>query len=109
MRRLTDNDLANIAGTVINDYHVENVRGKRGSCTDSDHYGIALGRNQQGHYVTWQFHLLEDETVSVYWGHYFMENRGAAIQNRLFPTIGKPVSTSLMLIILSVLNLKLFQ
>lgn len=81
MRRLTDNDLANIAGTVINDYHVENVRGKRGSCTDSDHYGIVLGRNQQGHYVTWQFHLLEDETVSVYWGHYFMENQEAAIRD----------------------------
>lgn len=81
MRRLTDNDLANIAGTVINNYHVENVRVKRGSCTDSDHYGIALGRNQQGHYATWQFHLLEDETVSVYWGHYFMENQGAAIRD----------------------------
>lgn len=81
MRKLTDNDLANIAGTTVQGYHVENVRVKRGNFTDSDHYGIVLGKNQSDHYVTWQFHLLEDETVSIYWGHYFMENQQAAIRD----------------------------
>lgn len=81
MRRLTENDLAVIIGTVISGYHVENVRVKRGNFTDSDHYGIVLGKNHQEHYVTWQFHLLEDETVSVYWGHYFMENCEAAVRD----------------------------
>lgn len=81
MRRLTENDLAEIAGTVISGYHVENARVKRGNFTDSDHYGIVLGKNQQEHYVTWQFHLLDDETVSAYWGHYFMENSEAAVRD----------------------------
>lgn len=81
MRKLTDNDLANIVGTTVEGYHVENVRIKRGNCTDTDHYGIMLGRNKSGNYVTWQWHLLPDETVSVYWGHYFMENKQAAIRD----------------------------
>lgn len=42
--------------------------------------GIAHG-NGKIYYVTWQFHLLDDNSISVYWGHYFMENRDAAIQN----------------------------
>lgn len=79
MRRLTDKDLAEIAGSTIQGYYIEDARIKRGNCTDSDHYGIVLGKNDQEHYVTWQFHLLEDETVSVYWGHYFMENQQAAV------------------------------
>lgn len=81
MRRLTDHDLANIAGTTIQGYHVEGVRIKRGPFHDSDNYGIILGRNAENHYATWQFHLLDDDSVSVYWGHYFMENREAAVQD----------------------------
>lgn len=81
MRRLTDHDLTNIAGITIQGYHVEEVRIKRGSFSDNDNYGIILGRNAENHYATWQFHLLDDDSVSVYWGHYFMENREAAIQD----------------------------
>lgn len=81
MRRLTDHDLANIAGTTIQGYHVEGVRIKSGSFSDSDNYGIILGRNTENHYATWQFHLLDDDSVSVYWGHYFMENLEAAIRD----------------------------
>lgn len=81
MRKLTDDDLAEIIGNTIQGYRIEEARIKRGNFTDSDHYGIVLGKNDQDNYVTWQFHLLEDETVSVYWGHYFMENREAAIRD----------------------------
>ena len=55
--------------------------GKEGPYPDSDHYGFILGRNARGRYVTWHFHLLDDESVSVYWGHYFMENRDAAVRD----------------------------
>lgn len=81
MRKLTDQDLANIAGTTIQGYHVEGVRIKRGPFRDSHNYGIILGRNAENHYATWQFHLLDDDSVSVYWGHYFMENQEAAIRD----------------------------
>ena len=80
MRKLTDNDLINIAGTVISGYHVEGVRVKRGPFTDSDHYGIILGKNSSGQYVTWEFHLDEDDKISAYWGHY-MENHDSAIRD----------------------------
>jgi hypothetical protein len=79
MRKLTDEDLKNIAGTTVLDYHVEGVRVKHGVFSDSDHYGIILGRSDSGHYVTWQFHLDEDEKPNVYWGHYYTENREGAV------------------------------
>lgn len=79
MRRLTQHDIAAIVGSVIKGYRVEAARIKDGPFTDSDHYGYILGRNAKGHYVTWSFHLLDDESVSVYWGHYFMEDRDAAV------------------------------
>ena len=78
MRKLTDNDLTNIAGTVISGYHVEGVRIKRGAFTDADHYGVILGKNSSGHFVTWEFHLDEDDNISAHWGHYF-ENHNSAI------------------------------
>ena len=81
MRKLTDTDMTNILGSIVKGYHVENVRVKRGNCTDSDHYGIILGKCSEGYYVTWQFHLDEDESVNPYWGHYFMENREAALRD----------------------------
>jgi hypothetical protein len=81
MRKLTDRDLTNIAGATIQGYHVEGVRIKRGKFSDSDHYGIILGRNNKGSYVTWQFHLDEDETVNAYWGHYVGENKEAALRD----------------------------
>jgi len=81
MRKLTKEDLGRIVGTMVEDYHVEDVRIKNGPFIDSDHYGFILGRNDNGGYVTWQFHLLEDETVSAYWGHYFMEDREAAVRD----------------------------
>lgn len=81
MRKLTDTDLNNIVETTINGYHIERVRVKRGKFTDSDHYGILLGRNRLENYVTWQFHLVEDDMVNPYWGHYFMEDRDAAVRD----------------------------
>ena len=39
MRKLTDHDLTNLAGATLEGYHVEGIRIKRGSFTDSDHYG----------------------------------------------------------------------
>ena len=81
MRKLTERDLANIAGSTIKGYHVEAVRVKNGPFIDSGHYGYILGKNACDHYVTWQFHLLDDESASVYWGNYYMENRDAAVRD----------------------------
>lgn len=81
MRKLTEDDLAKIAGSTISGYLVEDARVKNGPFYDSDHYGFILGRNDAGQYVTWQFHLLEDGSVSAYWGHYFMEDREAAVRD----------------------------
>ena len=77
MRRLTEQDIAAILGRTISGYCVEAAKIKRGPFTDSDHYGIILGRNSRGGYVTWEFHLLDDESVSVYWGHYITEREEA--------------------------------
>lgn len=73
MRRLMDEDLAGIVGRTIQGYRIEAARIKQGPLVDSDHYGFLLGRNTVGEYVTWQFHLLDDESVSVYWGHYIRD------------------------------------
>ena len=81
MRKLTDHDMTNIAGTTIKGYHVEGVRIKRGPFTDSDHYGIILGRSSKGCYVTWQFHYDDNEEISVYWGHYLSGDREAALRD----------------------------
>jgi len=81
MRKLTDSDMTNIAGSTVSGHHVEGVRIKRGEFIDSDHYGYILGRNPSGHYVTWQFHLDEREKPAVYWGHYYMEDRDAALND----------------------------
>lgn len=81
MRRLTEQDLENIVGSVIERYYVEQARIKAGPFTDSDCYGFILGRNVKDEYVTWQFHLLDDGTVSTYWGHYFMKGKEAAIED----------------------------
>ena len=81
MRKLTDSDLTNIAGSMVEGYHVEGVRIKRGPYIDSDHYGILLGRSAEGYYVTWEFNLHENEKVNPYWGHYFMEKRANALRD----------------------------
>ena len=81
MRKLTKQDIENIVGSTIKGYHVEAARIKDGPFTDSDHYGFILGRNAHGHYATWHFHLLADESVYVYWGHYHMEDRDAAVRD----------------------------
>ena len=81
MRKLTDYDMINLAGLIINGYKVNGVRIKRGELSDSDHYGIILGKSESsGNYATWQFHL-EDEEPSLYWGHYFMEDYDAALND----------------------------
>jgi len=80
IRKLTKQDIINLMGTAHKGYHIEDVRIKKGACTDSDHYGILLGRSTCGDYVTWQFHFDDDE-LSVYWGHYFAENKDAALHD----------------------------
>ncbi len=77
MRKLTEQDIANITGSTLHGYHVEAARIKQGPFIDSDHYGFILGKNSNGQYVTWEFHLTEDESVSVYWGHYIMDREEA--------------------------------
>lgn len=77
MRRLTEQYIDTIIGRTISGYCVEAAKIKHGPFIDSDHYGIILGRNLRGGYVTWEFHLLDDESVSVYWGHYITEREEA--------------------------------
>ena len=81
MRQLTECDIQNITGSTIAGYVVETARIKNGPFTDSDHYGFLLARNAHGCYVTWRFHLLEDESISAYWGHYFQDDRDAAVRD----------------------------
>ena len=81
MRKLTEQDLGKIVGSNVSGNHVENARNKNGPFLDSDHYGFILGRNGAGQYVTWQFHLLEDGSVTVYCGHYFMEDYDSAMRD----------------------------
>ena len=80
MRRLTQQDIDRIIGTVISGYRILMARIKQEGFTDSDHYGILLGRGESGGmYVTWQFHL-DDEHPDVYWGRY-TENEINAIRD----------------------------
>ncbi len=77
MRRLTERDIANITGSTIKGYRVEAAKVKRGSFIDSDHCGIILGKNTRDEYATWEFHLKDDESVSVYWGHFITDREEA--------------------------------
>ena len=81
MRKLTGQDIQNVIGFTIEGFRVEAARIKNGPFTDSDHYGFLLARNAHGCYVTWRFHLLEDESISAYWGHYFQDDRDAAVRD----------------------------
>lgn len=81
MRKLTERDIKNITGSTIEGFRVEAARIKAGPFTDSGHYGFILARDGHGCYVTWHFHLLEDDTVTAYWGHYFGNDRDAAVQD----------------------------
>lgn len=77
MRKLTDGDLARIVGSSIQGYHIEAAKIKNGPFVDSGHYGILLGKNSRDMYVTWEFHLREDGSVSAYWGHYIQDREEA--------------------------------
>ena len=81
MRKLIERDIEKIKGSTVKGYNIEAARIKTGPFIDRDHFGIALGKNAKGHYVTWNFHICDDESISVYWGHYFMEDRDAAIRD----------------------------
>ena len=81
MRKLTERDIQDVTGQGVEGYRIESARVKSGPFTDSDHYGFILARNACGSYVTWQFHLLEDGAVSAYWGHYFGNDRDAAVRD----------------------------
>ena len=48
MRKLTEQDIANITGSTLHGYHVEAARIKQGPFIDSDHYGFILGKNSNG-------------------------------------------------------------
>lgn len=69
MRKITNSDIEKIIGTSICGFYIENARIKDGDCCNSNNYGVLLGKNDRGVYVTWQFHFNGDE-ISVYWGHY---------------------------------------
>jgi hypothetical protein len=79
MRKLNEQDLAAIVGTTQKGYTILEARVKDGYFSDSDHFGIVLGRNDSGHHVTWQFHIDEEE-LSFYWGHY-IEDAEAALDD----------------------------
>ena len=81
MRKLTERDIQGIIGQTIEGFRVEAARIKDGPFIDSDHYGFVLARNDHGCYVTWRFHLLGDESISAYWGHYFQDDRDAAVRD----------------------------
>ena len=81
MRKLTEQDMANVIGLNVSGYTVEQARIKGGNYSDSDHYGITLAKNSRGHYVTWQFHLNEGDKPSMYWGHYFGEGEEKALDD----------------------------
>lgn len=77
MRRLTDGDLADIRGQTIQGYRVVAAKIRQGSFVDSDHYGVMLGKNTREEYVTWEFRLKDDESVSVCRGHYMTDREEA--------------------------------
>lgn len=89
MRKLTEEDLSKIIGSMVKGYRVETARIKQGPFIDSDHYGFILGQNSKGQYVTWEFHLTEDESVSVYWDHYIMD-REEALRDFNTRSMGSP-------------------
>lgn len=80
MRRLTEQVTGSLVGSVIEGYRIEAARIKNGPYIDSDNYGFLLAGNGHGGYVTWQFHLLDNDAVTAYWGHYFTD-RDAAVQD----------------------------
>lgn len=77
MRRLSEQDIANITGSTIKGYHVIAAKVKKGPFIGSDHYGIILGKNTRDEYVTWEFHLKDDESLAVYWEHFIMDREEA--------------------------------
>lgn len=96
MHRLTDEDIDKIKGSTIKGYRIEAAKAKRGPFIDSDHYGVILGKNAKGEYVTWEFHLKDDESVSVYWGHYISDReealrdynaRGVEVPQKFYVTV----------------------
>ena len=77
MRRLTDGDLADIRGQTIQGYRVVAAKIRQGAFVDSDHCGVMLGKNTREEYVTWEFYLKDDQSVSVYRGHYIADREEA--------------------------------
>ena len=75
MSKITTAMLEGIIGTIHCGYTIERARVKDGNFSDSDCYGIVLGRHESGNNVTWEFHV-EDE-ISYYFGHYFDDYKKA--------------------------------
>ena len=81
MRKLTEQDMFNIAGSTIQGFYVEYIKIKGSKFTENNQYGIILGKNIENCYVTWQFHINENEEVIVYSERYFKEDKEAALQD----------------------------
>jgi len=78
MRKLTGQDMANLAGAMIKGHKIRGCRIKQGEFSDSDHYGIILAESESDKFVTWQFHLV-NERPEIYLGHYFLDDSEAAL------------------------------
>lgn len=76
MRKLTDKDMRKVIGMTNCGFVIEQARVKNGKHSDSDHYGIVLGKSSDGVFVTWEFHL-EGAGASYYWGYYFDDESDA--------------------------------
>ena len=71
MRKLNESDVKDIIGTVNAGYEIIAAKINSGTFADSDSYGTVLAQNRKDNYVTWQFHFVENNRPTFYWGHYF--------------------------------------
>ena len=80
MRKIQEDDIyRSIIGAMNAGYEIIDGKVNTGTFTDSDSYGTVLAKNSRGEYVTWQFHFLDDDVPTFYWGHYFGDYEAAFI------------------------------
>jgi hypothetical protein len=73
MKLLNEQDLADILGTNHEGYIVKMARAVRNEA----YYGIVFAERDSGEYVTWQFHIDNENGVMFYWGHYAVNEEKA--------------------------------
>lgn len=82
MLKVTQDMIDRVLNEKCAGYEIIAARVKGGEFSDSDCYGVALGRMESVYgimFATWQWHIeTEAEPVNFYWGHYHMENEAAA-------------------------------